>query len=67
MKSEPKAVRGTQVNGEQGKIFSNLYTPELRYVFDTGAAMGRYLAELKEGRLIARCCRASGSSTMPGG
>jgi uncharacterized OB-fold protein len=64
-KSEPKAVRGTQVNGEQGKIFSNLYTPELRYVFDTGEAMGRYLAELKEGRLIARCCRGCDRIMIP--
>ena len=65
MKSEPKNVRGTQVNGEHGRIFSNLYTPELRYAFDTGEAMGRYLAELKEGRLIARCCRRCDRVMIP--
>lgn len=60
MTFEPRVVRGTQVNApeiEEGKTFLTSYTPELRYAFDTGEALGRYLAELKEGRLIARCCR----------
>jgi uncharacterized protein len=60
MKSEPKSVGGTQLNAadlKRGKIFLNSYTPKLRYGWDTGEAIGRYLAELKEGRLIARSCR----------
>ena len=60
MKSEPKVVGGTQLNAadlKRGKIFLNSYTPKLRYAWDTGEAIGRYLAELKEGRLIARSCR----------
>jgi uncharacterized OB-fold protein len=57
MKSEPRVFRGTQVDLEQGKSFSTLHTPELRYSFDTGEAISRYLGELKEGRLVARRCR----------
>ena len=60
MKFEPKAVGGTQLNAadlKRGKIFLNSFTPKLRYAWDTGEAIGRYLAELKEGRLIARSCR----------
>jgi uncharacterized OB-fold protein len=68
MKFEPKAVRGTQVDAadlEQGKIFTTSYTPELRYAFDAGEAMGRYLAELREGRLAARCCRKCDRVLIP--
>lgn len=31
--------------------------PNARYAWDTGVAVGRYLAELKRGRLIGRKCR----------
>ena len=59
-KSEPQVVRGTALDEadlKRGKIFLNSYVPALRYTWDTGEAMGRYLAELKNGRLIARSCR----------
>ena len=65
MTSEPKTVRGTPVDGEQAQSFSVVYKPDLHYSFDTGAAMGRYLAELKEGRLIARRCRACDRVMIP--
>jgi uncharacterized OB-fold protein len=58
-KSEPSVVRGTSLDAKalkQGKTFSVSYVPKLRYAWDTGEAIGRYLAELKEGRLIARSC-----------
>lgn len=58
--SQPKDVRGTQLDAadlKQGSAFLTAYTPKLRYSWDTGEAMGRYLAELKEGRLVARACR----------
>ena len=62
MKSEPEPnlVRGTPLHEKplrQGKTFTITYTPKLRYEWDMGQAIGRYLAELKEGRLIARACR----------
>jgi uncharacterized protein len=65
MKFEPKTLRGTQVAAEDGNTFVASYTPELRYALDTGEAMGRYLAELKQGRLIARCCRACERVMIP--
>jgi uncharacterized OB-fold protein len=40
----------------RGKIFVNSYTPKLHYQWDTGEGIGRYLGELKRGRLIARRC-----------
>lgn len=41
---------------KSGKIFLTSYAPNLKYHWDTGVAIGRYLAELKQGRLIARRC-----------
>jgi uncharacterized OB-fold protein len=59
-KPQPNLVRGTPLDEKalkQGKIFTVTYVPKLQYARDTGQAIGRYLAELKEGRLIARSCR----------
>ena len=39
--------------------------PRLRYAWDTGIAVGRYLAELKNGRLIGRRCRRCGRVLVP--
>lgn len=50
---------GTPVDNrdlKRGKIFTTSYAPRLRYRWDTGEAIGRYLEELKRGRLIARRC-----------
>jgi uncharacterized OB-fold protein len=58
-KAMPDVVRGTLVNTKElarGKIFLTSYTPRLRYRWDTGEAIGRYLKELRQGRLIARRC-----------
>jgi uncharacterized OB-fold protein len=58
--SQPEVVRGTQLDArdlKKGKIFLTAYAPKLRYTWDTGEAISRYLAELKKGRLIARSCR----------
>ena len=41
---------------KRSKIFTTLYAPRLHYRWDTGEAVGRYLKELKHGRLIARRC-----------
>ncbi|MFQ5816942.1 MAG: Zn-ribbon domain-containing OB-fold protein [Terriglobia bacterium] len=59
MKSEPNLVRGTPLSGDdirRGKTFLVRYTPRLEYAWDCGEAIGRYLEELKQGRLIARSC-----------
>jgi uncharacterized OB-fold protein len=41
---------------KRSKIFTTSYVPKLRYRWDTGEAIGRYLEELRHGRLIARRC-----------
>jgi uncharacterized OB-fold protein len=65
MMSEPKMLRGTPVEADQGHVFATQYTPDLRYTLDTGEAIGRYLAELKEGRLIARRCHGCARVMIP--
>ena len=68
MKGEPKIVRGTSLDraGRRKKqIFLAAYVPRLRYTWDTGEAIGRYLAELKRGRLIARRCRKCDRVMIP--
>ena len=68
MKSQPELLRGTPLDEKslkQGKTFSVSYVPKLRYAWDTGEAISRYLAELKEGRLIARSCRKCGRVMIP--
>ncbi len=42
---------------EEGKVLYTVWYPKLRYAWDAGVAVGRYLAELKEGRIIGRKCR----------
>jgi uncharacterized OB-fold protein len=41
---------------KDGKVLSVSRKPKLQYAWDNGPAIGRYLAELKEGRIIARKC-----------
>ena len=56
--SEPSVVRGTPLEAKTlgREAFSTSYVPKLRYAWDVGEAIGRYLEELKQGRLIARRC-----------
>jgi len=42
---------------EEGKVIFTTWTPKLKYAWDAGIAIGRYLAELKKGRLIGVRCR----------
>ncbi|MDI7268315.1 MAG: zinc ribbon domain-containing protein [Myxococcota bacterium] len=39
------------------KVLTTPWQPKLQYAWDDGPAIGRYLAELKNGRIIARTCR----------
>lgn len=68
MSGKPEVVRGTPIDVtdlKRGKIFLASYAPKLRYQWDTGEAIGRYLAELKEGRLIARSCKQCARVMIP--
>ncbi|MBI2900183.1 MAG: OB-fold domain-containing protein [Planctomycetes bacterium] len=51
--------RGTPLDAEdfeKGKVLFTRDEPKAEYAWDTGVAIGRYLQELKNGRLIARNC-----------
>ncbi len=50
---------------KRGKIFMTSYVPKLRYCWDTGEAIGRYLEELRNGRLIARSCNGCQRIMIP--
>ncbi len=39
------------------KVLTTPWQPKVQYAWDDGPAIGRYLAELKNGRIIARTCR----------
>ncbi|MDQ7778466.1 MAG: Zn-ribbon domain-containing OB-fold protein [Planctomycetota bacterium] len=39
-----------------GKVLSVKWDPNLKYAWDNGPAIARYLAELKNGRIIAKRC-----------
>lgn len=41
---------------EEGKVAKTEWRPEAKYAWSTGESIGRFLAELKEGRLVGRRC-----------
>ena len=47
------------------KILFNEWTPNAQYAWDAGVAIGRYLAELKEGRLIGVRCNKCRRTVIP--
>ena len=64
---EPKL--GTPLSSsdfESGKVITVSYEPRLEYAWDTGRAIGRYLKELKNGRLVGRrCCECDRTFIPP--
>ncbi|HKZ98612.1 MAG TPA: Zn-ribbon domain-containing OB-fold protein [Thermoplasmata archaeon] len=40
----------------EGKVTSTRFRPNAKYAWSAGEAMSRFLAELQEGRLVARTC-----------
>lgn len=49
-----KGLKSTDI--AENKVFTLSCHPNLRYSWDTGQAVGRYLDGLKEGKLIGRKC-----------
>ena len=47
------------------KVFLTSYQPNLKYRWDAGEAISRYLDELKQGRLIARRCEGCKRVMIP--
>jgi hypothetical protein len=41
---------------KKGKVLSTSDTPKLKYAWDNGVAIGRYLEELKNGKIIGKKC-----------
>jgi uncharacterized OB-fold protein len=59
MKLEDHELGGTALRTsdiKQGKVLTTSWTPNLAYAWDAGVAIGRYLTELKNGRIIGRVC-----------
>ena len=49
----------------QGKVLTLEAEPNLRYAWDTGIAIGRFLAELKKGRIVGRQCYRCRRTMVP--
>jgi uncharacterized OB-fold protein len=68
MKLEDYKLGGTALRSSDiktGKALSTTWEPNLAYAWDDGVAIGRYLAELKHGRIIGRACHACGRTMIP--
>jgi uncharacterized OB-fold protein len=50
---------------EQGKILHNFDTLQGEFAWDTGVAIGRYLAALKEGVILGARCRRCRKTVVP--
>jgi uncharacterized OB-fold protein len=58
-KTPPYATPGTPLRDQdlrEGRVLTIPGAADVRYQWDTGVAIGRYLAELKNGRLVGRKC-----------
>lgn len=49
----------------QGRVITAEWKPRLHYAWDNGPAVGRYLAELKEGRIVGKTCNSCGRILLP--
>jgi uncharacterized OB-fold protein len=68
MKLEDFELGGTHLSSSdilKGKVLSTKWEPNLAYAWDNGVAIGRYLAELKNGRIIARVCNKCKRIMLP--
>ncbi|HDG97071.1 MAG TPA: Zn-ribbon domain-containing OB-fold protein [Desulfobacterales bacterium] len=50
---------------KSGKVLSVHDKPNLKYAWDNGVAIGRYLAELKNGRIIGKRCNSCKRVLVP--
>lgn len=48
-----------------GNVFFETYKPKLEYAWDTGKAIGRFLTELRRGRLVGTFCKQCGRTLVP--
>ena len=50
---------------QSGKVLSVHDKPNLKYAWDNGVAIGRYLAELKNGKIIGKFCESCKRVLVP--
>jgi hypothetical protein len=50
------AIYLSQQDFDEERVLTERWAPRLNYAWDTGVAIGHYLAELKAGRLVGRRC-----------
>ncbi len=50
---------------EEKRVLFNEWSPNAQYAWDAGVAIGRYLAELKEGRLMGVRCNRCNRTVIP--
>jgi len=63
-----KEYAGTPLREEdlkQGKVLSFGYWPKAKYSWSAGVAIGRYLAELRNARVVGRQCDKCGRTAVP--
>ena len=68
MTAKIKKFRGVYLREsdfEEKKVLFNEWTPNAQYAWDAGVAIGRYLAELKAGRLIGVRCHKCRHTVIP--
>lgn len=54
-----------QEDFDQGRVLTTYWKPNARYAWDAGVAIGRYLAELKNGRIVGRVCHQCRRTLIP--
>ena len=59
------ATRLSSKDFAQGKVLTTAWKPDLRYAWDDGIAIGRYLKGLKEGQIVAKKCRQCDRIMLP--
>jgi uncharacterized OB-fold protein len=62
---ERTATKTSLKDIKSGRVLSVHDKPVLKYAWDNGVAIGRYLAELKEGRIVGRSCRGCKRVLVP--
>jgi len=55
----------SEADFEEKRILFTEWVPNAQYAWDAGIAIGRYLVELKEGRLIGVRCRQCNRTVIP--
>ncbi len=67
MTEEVRRWPGVELSAQEfyGKVTAVAYRPRAKYAWSAGEAMSRFLAELQQGRLIARTCRGCDRVLFP--